>query len=273
MPTPSPSTSRPQLAGRFHRLHPRNPLEVKRQDILDTLNPTQRLRKIAIALAKELDVLEIEDQIQSRVQEEIDRSQREHFLREQMRAIQGELGEMDAFGQELHEVRQAIENKNLPPEVRAKAEKELIRLGSMPPMAPEVGVIRTYLDWLIELPWLDESEENLDVLPCRHRPGKDHYGLEQAKDRILRTYRRQTNCAANPAQPILCFVGPPGTGKTSLGRSIATALNREFVRMSLGGVRDEAEIRGHRRTYIGAMPGRFIQAIRRAGTKNPFHAG
>ena len=242
---------------------------LERQDILGTLNVTARLRKVAVALAKELDVLQIENQIQSRVEEEIDRTQREHFLREQMRAIQGELGEMDAFGQELQEVRQAIENKNLPPEVRAKAEKELARLGSMPPMSPEVGIIRTYLDWLIELPWLDQSEENLDVSHATAVLENDHYGLDQVKDRILEHIASLQIAKDSLRVPILCFVGPPGTGKTSLGRSIATALNREFVRMSLGGVRDEAEIRGHRRTYIGAMPGRFVQALRRCGTNNP----
>lgn len=242
---------------------------IERQDILSTLNVTSRLRKITVALAKELDVLQIENQIQSRVQEEIDRSQREHFLREQMRAIQGELGEMDTFGQELHEVRQALENKNLPAEVRAKAEKELSRLGSMPPMAPEVGVIRTYLDWLVDLPWLDQSEENLDVAHAAAVLENDHYGLDQVKDRILEHIAALQMAQDTLRVPILCFVGPPGTGKTSLGRSIATALNREFVRMSLGGVRDEAEIRGHRRTYIGAMPGRFVQALRRCGTNNP----
>lgn len=240
-----------------------------RQDILNTLNITNRLQKVSIALAKELDLLQIEDQIQSRIQQEIDKNQREHFLREQMRAIQGELGEGDIFSQEMEEIRQQIEQKALPDEVRARAEKELARLGSMPPMAPEVGIIRTYLDWLLELPWATVSEENLDVSHAAQVLDEDHFGLANVKDRILEHIATRQLAANEMRAPILCFVGPPGTGKTSLGRSIAAALNREFVRISLGGVRDEAEIRGHRRTYIGAMPGRIIKAVRRAGTLNP----
>ncbi|MCB0034223.1 MAG: LON peptidase substrate-binding domain-containing protein, partial [Anaerolineales bacterium] len=222
-----------------------------RQDLLNTTDVTERLQKVSIILAKELDVLQIEDQIHSRVQQEIDRSQREHFLREQMRAIQGELGEMDIVGQETEELRQALLLKPLPDEVRARAEKELTRLSGMPPMAPEVGVIRTYLDWILELPWLESSEENLDVTHASEVLESDHFGLEQVKDRILEHIAARQLAPDTMRAPILCFVGPPGTGKTSLGRSIAKALNREFVRISLGGVRDEAEIRGHRRTYIG----------------------
>lgn len=240
-----------------------------RQDLLNTIDVTERLQKVSIILAKELDVLQIEDQIHSRVQQEIDRSQREHFLREQMRAIQGELGEMDIVGQETEEIRQALLLKPLPEEVKARAEKELTRLSGMPPMAPEVGVIRTYLDWILELPWLEGSEENLDVTHASEVLESDHFGLEQVKDRILEHIAARQLAPDTMRAPILCFVGPPGTGKTSLGRSIAKALNREFVRISLGGVRDEAEIRGHRRTYIGALPGRIIQAIRRAKTNNP----
>lgn len=244
------------------------PVQV-RQDILTTLNVAERLQKVSIFLAKELDVLQIEDKIHMRVQEEIDKTQREHFLREQMRAIQGELGEGDLFTQEVEEVREALVRKRLPDVVRAKAEKELSRLGSMPPMAPEVGVIRTYLDWILELPWVESSEETLDVQKAAKILDADHFGLDRVKDRILEHIAARQLSPDTMRAPILCFVGPPGTGKTSLGRSIATALNREFVRMSLGGVRDEAEIRGHRRTYIGAMPGRVIQALRRTGTNNP----
>ncbi|MFQ5399933.1 MAG: endopeptidase La [Anaerolineae bacterium] len=240
-----------------------------RQEILETFDANVRLQKISILLAKELDVLELEDQIHSQVQQEVERSQREHFLREQMRVIQGELGEMDVFTKELHELREAVANKKLPAEVRARVEKEVARLSAMPPMSPEVGIIRTYIDWVLGLPWLEESEDNLDVSHAAAVLDGDHFGLRRAKDRILEYIAVKKIAPDNMRSPILCFVGPPGTGKTSIGRSIAKALGREFVRVSLGGVRDEAEIRGHRRTYIGALPGRIIQAIRRAGTRNP----
>jgi ATP-dependent Lon protease len=240
-----------------------------RQDILETLDPVTRLHKVNTVLTRELEVLELEDQIQARVQEEMDRSQREHFLREQMRVIQGELGETDIFAQELDELRQALEEKELPAETREKAEREIARLASMPPMSPEVGIIRTYLDWIMELPWTETSTENLDVAHAARVLDDDHYGLEKVKDRILEFIAVKKIAPKDIRTPILCFVGPPGTGKTSLGRSIASALGREFLRVSLGGVRDEAEIRGHRRTYIGALPGRIIQAMRRAGTINP----
>lgn len=240
-----------------------------RQEMLETFEPTERLQKISLILAKELNVLELEDEIHSQVQEEVDRSQREYFLREQMRIIQGELGEMDVFTQEMEELQDAIEQKKLPQEVRTKIEKELKRLTAMPPMSPEVGIIRTYIDWLLDLPWHERSDDNLDVSHAAQILDADHYGLEKIKDRILEYIAVRKVAPDNMRGPILCFVGPPGTGKTSLGRSIAKALGREFVRMSLGGVRDEAEIRGHRRTYIGAMPGRIIQAMRRVGTINP----
>ncbi len=243
-------------------------LEV-RQDILETTDANARLHKVNMALAQELDVLELEDQIQSRVQQEVDRAHREHFLREQMRVIQGELGEMDIFAQELLELRAQLEGKQMPADIRARAEKEIARLQAMPPMAPEVGIIRTYIDWILDLPWVETSEDKLDVAYAAEVLDNDHYGLEKAKERILEFIAVKKIAAGQMKTPILCFVGPPGTGKTSMGRSIATALGREFVRVSLGGVRDEAEIRGHRRTYIGAMPGRIIQAMRRAGTINP----
>lgn len=243
-------------------------LEVK-QDILETVDPAVRLQKVSISLAKELDVLELEDQIHMQVQQEMDKNQREHFLREQMRVIQGELGEADVFTQEINELRESVAKKEMPPEVRAKAEKELARLSAMPPMSPEVGIILTYLDWVLNLPWMDQSEDNMDVLHASEVLASDHFGLEKAKDRILEYIAVKQIAPDTLRSPILCFVGPPGTGKTSIGQSIAHALGREFIRISLGGVRDEAEIRGHRRTYIGALPGRIIQAIRRAGTKNP----
>ena len=240
-----------------------------RQEIIEMLEPHERLQMISVLLAKELDVLELEDEIQSQVQQEVDRSHREHFLREQMRVIQGELGELDVFAQELDELRAAVAAKNLPEGVRSKTDKEMSRLAAMPPMSPEIGIIRTYIDWILDLPWVEESADNLDVANAAAVLDADHYGLEKIKDRILEYIAVRRIAADNLRSPILCFVGPPGTGKTSLGRSIARALGREFVRISLGGVRDEAEIRGHRRTYIGAMPGRVIQAMRRVGTRNP----
>jgi ATP-dependent Lon protease len=244
------------------------PLSTK-QEILETLDPTDRLQKISIILARELDVLEMEDQIHSQVQQEVDKMQREHFLREQMRVIQTELGEADTFTQELTELRESFEQKKLPDLVRAKVNKELARLGGMPPMSPEISVVRTYLDWILELPWVEKSDDNLDVRHAAKTLDTDHYGLEKVKDRILEYIAVKSIAPDNMRTPILCFVGPPGTGKTSLGQSIAKALNREFLRVSLGGVRDEAEIRGHRRTYVGALPGRIIHAMRRAGTINP----
>lgn len=240
-----------------------------RQSILEMLNQSERLHRVSVLLARELDVLQLEEHIQSKVQDEVDKSQREHYLREQMRAIQGELGEIDVFSQEVAELRETVASKNLPDEVRKKAEKELSRLASMPSMAPEVGVIRTYLDWIVDLPWNDFTEESLDVSAAGKILDEDHFGLEKVKDRILEHIATLQLAPDRKRSPILCFVGPPGTGKTSMGRSIARALNRNFERISLGGVRDEAEIRGHRRTYIGALPGRIIQAIRKAGSSNP----
>ncbi len=225
--------------------------------------------RVSILLGKELEVLEIEDHIHTRVQQEVDKSQREMFLREQMRIIQSELGENDIFQQEVTELRDRLKASDLPPAIMDKAVKEADRLAAMPPMAPEIGIIRSYLDWLIELPWTKASEDNLDIANVEKVLDDDHYGLEKAKERILEHIAVRKLAAEKMKSPILCFVGPPGTGKTSLGKSIAHALGREFVRVSLGGVRDEAEIRGHRRTYIGAMPGRIIQTMRRAGTINP----
>jgi ATP-dependent Lon protease len=242
---------------------------VERQDVLETLEVAARLQRISVLLAKELDVLELEDHIQSQVQQELDRTQREYFLREQMKVIQTELGEGDVYTQEVNDLRERVAQMEWPDEVRARAGKELERLASMPPMSPETGIIRTYLDWLIELPWSETTEDNLDVKHVEEVLESRHYGLPKAKERIIEYIAVRRLAADKMRSPILCFVGPPGTGKTSLGQSIAGALGRKFVRVSLGGVRDEAEIRGHRRTYIGSLPGRVIQTMRRAGTVNP----
>ena len=241
----------------------------ERQGLLEITDAQERLHRVSGFLGRELEVLELEESIQSQVRQEVDRTQREMFLREQMRVIQHELGEMDIFQQELNELRERIEATELPEEVEQKALKELGRLIMIPPMAPEVGIIRTYLDWLLELPWVKKTEDNLDLSHAAEVLDSEHYGLPKAKDRILEHMAVRHLAADKMKSPILCFVGPPGTGKTSLGKSIAKVLGREFVRVSLGGVHDEAEIRGHRRTYIGALPGRVIQTMRRAGTINP----
>ena len=243
----------------------------ERQSILETFETAARLQRVSILLGRELDVLELEDHIHSQVQNEVDRSQREMYLREQMKAIQTELGETDLWNAELNDLREKITAAGLPEEAQQKALKELERLLQMPPMAPEVGIIRTYLDWLVELPWKAATIDNLDL---KHAAGvleREHFGLPKAKERVLEYMAVRKLSAENERvrAPILCFVGPPGTGKTSLGKSIAEALGRKFVRVSLGGVRDEADIRGHRRTYIGALPGRLLQTMRRAGTVNP----
>jgi len=241
----------------------------ERQTLLMTPEPAKRLAHINRLLAEEVDMLELEEDIHNRVQSEVDRSQREFYLREQMKAIQTELGESDLFARDIAEIRKKVEEANLPAEAMATALKEMERLIQMPPMAPEVGIIRTYIDWIVDLPWTTLTEDNLDVKNAGKILERDHYGLKKAKDRILEYIAVRSLHPKKERQPILCFVGPPGTGKTSLGRSIADALGRKFVRLSLGGVRDEAEIRGHRRTYIGAMPGRILQTIKRAGTANP----
>ena len=241
----------------------------QRQQILDTIDSTTRLQHLSIILAQELDVLQLESQIQDQVQQEVDKGQREYFLREQMRVIQNELGEMDAQLAEINELRDKLAKIELPDEVRAKAEKELNRLASMPSAAPEVGIIRTYLDWIIELPWVNVTQDNTDIIHVAEVLDNNHFGIPKAKERILEHIAVLQRAGHKMRSPILCFVGPPGTGKTSLGRSISEALGRKFVRVSLGGIHDEAEIRGHRRTYIGALPGRIIQNMRRAGTINP----
>ena len=240
-----------------------------KQSLLLLLDVRGRLQALNKILAQEVDVLELEDEIHSRVQNEVDKSQREFYLREQMRQIQNELGEGDIFTRDVTDLKKKVEAANLPDEPKLVALKELDRLNQMPPMAPEIGIIRTYIDWIVELPWANSTPDNLDVKNAAKVLDRDHYGLKKAKERILEYIAVRSLKPKKERQPILCFVGPPGVGKTSLGRSIAESLGRKFARVSLGGVRDEAEIRGHRRTYIGALPGRIIQTMKRAGTANP----
>ena len=238
------------------------------QDILETLDVAERIRKLTGHLNRELEILELGSKIQSQIKGEMDKAQREFYLREQLKAIQKELGETDERTAEINELREKIEQAQLPEEARKEANRELERLSKMPPAAAEHTVSRTYLDWLISLPWSKSTEDNLDINQASKVLDEDHYDLEKVKDRIL-DYLAVLNLKRDMKGPILCFVGPPGTGKTSVGMSIARALGRKFVRMSLGGIRDEAEIRGHRRTYVGALPGRIIQGIRRAESNNP----
>jgi ATP-dependent Lon protease len=240
----------------------------EKQELLEEVDVAKRLRRLSQILARELEVVQLGTQIQSQVQSEVDKGQREFFLRQQLKAIQDELGEGDEQQAEANELRERIEAANLPEHARKGAERELSRLEKLPPAAAEHGVIRTYLEWLVELPWSAETEDNLDIAHARGVLDADHYDLEKVKDRILE-YLAVRKLKPNSPGPILCFVGPPGVGKTSLGKSIARALGREFERISVGGVRDEAEIRGHRRTYIGALPGTIIRALRDAGSRNP----
>ena len=241
----------------------------ERQELLELADTTVRLQQASVMLASELDVLELENQIHTKIQDEIDHSQREYFLREQMRLIQNELAETDPQVEEMEELRERIDSGSLPEVALKRAEKELGRLRGMPSVAPETGVIRTYLDWILSLPWSTVSDDSLDISLAQKVLEETHFGLPKAKERVLEHIAVYSLAADKMKNPILCFVGPPGTGKTSLGESIAKALGREFVRVSLGGIRDEAEIRGHRRTYVGALPGRIIQTLRRSGTRNP----
>ncbi|OIO90416.1 MAG: endopeptidase La [Anaerolineae bacterium CG2_30_64_16] len=241
----------------------------QRQEVLETLDANVRLQRLSILLGQELDVLELESRIQTQVQQEVDKSQREYYLREQLHAIQTELGEDDESQHEIAEIREQLETAHLPDDVRAKAEKEIKRLVAMPPASPETTVVRTYLDWLLGLPWRDATEDNLDIARAAAILERNHYGLPKVKERILEHIAVHKLAQEKMKSPIICFVGPPGTGKTSLGKSIAEALGRKFVRFSLGGVRDEAEIRGHRRTYIGSLPGRILQTMHTAGSINP----
>ncbi|MBM2835868.1 MAG: lon [candidate division NC10 bacterium] len=238
------------------------------QEVLDLFDPIQRLKKIGELLSKEIELLEIQQRIQSQAREGMDKTHREYYLREQMKAIQKELGETDDRGQELQELEQKIKKAKMPAEVESEAKAQLGRLSRMHPDAAEASVIRTYLDWLIELPWSRQTKDKLSIKQASKILDEDHYNLEKVKERILE-YLAVRKLKKKMKGPILCFVGPPGVGKTSLGRSIARAMGRKFIRISLGGVRDEAEIRGHRRTYIGALPGRIVQGIKQAGSNNP----
>ncbi|MHB0913629.1 MAG: endopeptidase La [Armatimonadota bacterium] len=245
------------------------PLRVEsKQDILETIPVRERLEKLNVLLKKEIEILEIQRSIRNRVEKEMGDTQREFILREQLKAIQQELGERDERYGEIEDYRAKIMECRMPDEVTERAMKELDRLEKMPYAAPEGVVIRTYLDWLTSLPWSFETEETLDIGEAARVLNEDHYGLAKAKERILEFLAVKQLSGALKG-PILCFVGPPGVGKTSIGKSIARALGRKFIRVSLGGIHDEAEIRGHRRTYIGSMPGRIIQGIKQAGSKNP----
>jgi ATP-dependent Lon protease len=239
-----------------------------RQAILEERNTVKRMRKLTMLLTKELEVVELGHKIQSDIQREMEKNQREFYLRQQLRAIQDELGDTDPQQAETNELRAKIEEAQMPEEVRKAADRELDRLSRVPQASPEYSVIRTYLDWLVGLPWGKETSDAIDIAKSREILDEDHYDLEKVKDRIVE-YLAVGKLKKRLTGPILCFVGPPGVGKTSLGQSIARAMGRKFVRLSVGGVRDEAEIRGHRRTYIGAMPGTIVRALRDAGTRNP----
>jgi ATP-dependent Lon protease len=246
------------------------PLDVpRRQEILETVDAEERLRRLSIMLTQELDVLELESRIHTQVQKEVDKSQREFFLREQMKAIQRELGQEDPIQREIIELRDKILAAGMPEKVQLKATEELERMETMSPAAPEYSVIRTYLDWLLDLPWTQQTEDTHDLITAARTLDRNHYGLPKVKERMLEFMAVRQLAGPRLKAPILCFTGPPGVGKTSLGRSIAEALGRKFVRISLGGIHDEAEIRGHRRTYIGALPGRIVKAMKDAGTTNP----
>jgi ATP-dependent Lon protease len=240
----------------------------QRQELLETVDIPERLKLVSAFLARQIEILELKGKIQSEVKSEMDKTQREYILREQLKAIQRELGEDDPQQAEISELREKVESSGMPEEVRTRAIKEIDRMSRIPSASPEVGVIRTYVDWLVSLPWNQSTEDQLDIRLAAKTLDEDHYGLEKIKERILE-YLAVRSLADTIRSPILCFVGPPGVGKTSLGRSIAKAMGRKFVRMSLGGIHDEAEIRGHRRTYIGALPGRIIQNVKTAGSNNP----
>jgi ATP-dependent Lon protease len=240
----------------------------QRRELLVQLDAVERLKRVHSILSEQVEVLELKSRISSEVQKNIDKTQREYLLREQMKEIQRELGELDPEQAEAQEWREKIEAANMPEKAREKAEKEVDRLERMPAASPEVGMIRTYLDWLVGMPWSVSTDDRLDIKEAAAQLDRDHYGLEIVKERILE-HLAVRQLATELRSPIICLVGPPGVGKTSLGKSVAAALGRKFARMSLGGVHDEAEIRGHRRTYIGSLPGRIIQSIRQAGSNNP----
>jgi ATP-dependent Lon protease len=241
---------------------------IEKQEILEKIDLKERLRKVTIFLNREVETLELSSRIQTNVKEGIDKTQREYYLREQLKAIQKELGDTDDKMSEVDEIRKKILDAKMPPDVQKVAEKELDRLSKMSTMSAEYTVARTYLDWLTEVPWSIQTEDNLDIAGADTILNEDHYDLTKVKKRILE-YLAVRKLKSDMKGPILCFVGPPGVGKTSLGKSIARALGRKFMRISLGGIRDEAEIRGHRRTYVGALPGRIIQGVKKAGSNNP----
>ena len=240
----------------------------KAQEVLELIDPVERLRRVHALMAKEIEVLEIQNDINTQARGEMDKSQREFYLRQQMKAIQQELGEGNEVQEEIDQYRKKIKKAKMPQEVTEEAERQLGRLERMHPDAAETATLRNYIDWMVSLPWSKSTKDNLDLKKAQTILDQDHYGLEKVKERIIE-HLAVRKLKKNTRGPILCFVGPPGVGKTSLGKSIARALGRKFVRMSLGGVHDEAEIRGHRRTYVGAMPGRIIQNIHQAGTNNP----
>ncbi len=242
--------------------------KLEKQEILEIFDVKQRLLKVMEFLNREIETLELANKIQTQVKADMDKVQREFFLRQQLKAIHKELGEKDEHETEIEGLKAKIEQKMLPQEAKKEAEREINRLARMNPAYPEYTVARNYLDWILELPWREGTEDNLDIGGARNILDRDHYNLEKVKKRVLE-YLAVRKLKPDAKGSILCFVGPPGTGKTSLGKAIAEALGRKFVRISLGGIRDEAEIRGHRRTYVGAMPGRIIQSIRKAGSNNP----
>ncbi|MCU0671983.1 MAG: endopeptidase La [Myxococcota bacterium] len=239
-----------------------------RQEILETTDPAKRLERLFELMNNEIEILQVEKKIRSRVKKQMEKSQKEYYLNEQMQAIQKELGERDEFKSELQEIEEKLKTKKLSEEALTRVKKELKKLKMMQPMSAEATVVRNYIDWILSLPWQDKSEENYDLRHAEDILDEDHYGLKKVKERILE-YLAVQALVKKLKGPVLCLVGPPGVGKTSLARSIARSTGRNFVRLSLGGVRDEAEIRGHRRTYIGALPGRLIQSLRKAGTNNP----
>ena len=239
-----------------------------KQQLLETFDVVERLEKVLGHMRSEMEILEVEKRIRSRVKKQMEKTQKEYYLNEQMRAIQKELGEKDEFRNEIQELEEALAKKKMPDDAREKTEKEIKKLKMMSPMSAEATVVRNYIDWMLGLPWEDYTVDAIDIEQARKVLEEDHYGLDKVKERILE-YLAVTKLVGSIKGPILCLVGPPGVGKTSLGRSIARALGRRFVRISLGGVRDEAEIRGHRRTYIGAMPGKIIQSMKKAGKGNP----
>ncbi|HNW36001.1 MAG TPA: endopeptidase La, partial [Candidatus Ozemobacteraceae bacterium] len=240
----------------------------EKQEILEAFEPRARLEKIATILNRELEIMMVEKKIRGQVRKQMEQIQKEYYLREQMKAIQKELGEGEDRGDELEELKEAIAKAKMPEDARTKADKELNKLMKMPPGSAEATVSRNYIDWLVSLPWAKQSKDRIDIEKCENILNEDHFGLKKVKERIIE-YLAVCKLKKSIKGPILCLIGPPGVGKTSLGRSIARSLNRKFARISLGGMRDEAEIRGHRRTYIGALPGRIIQALRDVGTRNP----